>query len=101
MSHALAWVVQDYRGHLLVQHTGVIDGFRVHLTLLPNDGYAFAILANREATRMNLALSNTLADLLLGLPGRDWNALIGEAMAEARTAAQVQARRSTSPGGRT
>jgi CubicO group peptidase (beta-lactamase class C family) len=94
VSYALAWVTQDYRGHLLVQHTGVIDGFRVHLTLLPNDGYAFAILANREATRMNLALSFTLTDLLLNLPGRDWNTLIGDAMAEARTAAQVQARRS-------
>ena len=94
VSYALAWVVQDYRGHLLVQHTGLIDGFRVHLTLLPNDGYAYAILANREGTRMNLALSNTLADLLLGLPGRDWNKLLGDAMTEARTAAQIQARRS-------
>lgn len=93
VGYGLGWVVQDYRGHLLVQHTGLIDGFRAHLTLLPKDGYALAILANREGTRLNLALSNTLVDLLLGLPGRDWDATLAEAVADARTAAQVQARR--------
>jgi CubicO group peptidase (beta-lactamase class C family) len=73
ISYGLGWVVQDYRGHLQVMHAGMIDGFRAHLTLLPKDGYAFAILANREGTRMNLALSNALTDHLLGLPARDWN----------------------------
>ncbi|HVK13269.1 MAG TPA: serine hydrolase [Gemmataceae bacterium] len=93
VAYALAWVAQDYRGHLLVQHTGLIDGYRAHLTLLPNDGYAFAILANRQGTRLNLALSNTLVDLLVGLPGRDWNAIQRQALDEARAVAQVQARR--------
>ena len=67
ISYGLGWMVQDYRGHLQVMHAGMIDGFRAHLALLPKDGYAFAILANREGTRMNLALSNALTDLLLGL----------------------------------
>jgi CubicO group peptidase (beta-lactamase class C family) len=74
MSYALGWTVQDYRGHLLVSHAGALDGFRAHMTLLPNNGLAFALLANRDRTRMNLALSNTLIDRLLGLPPRDWNA---------------------------
>jgi CubicO group peptidase (beta-lactamase class C family) len=73
ISYALGWVVQDYRGRLLLMHAGLIDGFRAHLTVLPKDGFAFAILANREGTRMNLALSNALTDLLLGLPAKDWN----------------------------
>jgi CubicO group peptidase (beta-lactamase class C family) len=74
MSYGLAWVIQDYRGHLLVSHAGTIDGFRAHITLLPRDGYALAILANRHHTRMNLALSNMLVDQLLGLPAKDWHA---------------------------
>ena len=73
ISYGLGWVVQDYRGRLLLMHAGLIDGFRAHITLMPKDGYAFAILANREGTRMNLALSNALTDLLLDLPPKDWN----------------------------
>jgi CubicO group peptidase (beta-lactamase class C family) len=73
MSYGLAWVIQDYRGHLLVSHAGTIDGFRAHITLLPRDGYALAVLANRHHTRMNLALSNMLVDHLLGLPAKDWH----------------------------
>jgi CubicO group peptidase (beta-lactamase class C family) len=73
MSYGLGWVIQDYRGHLLVSHAGAIDGFRAHITLMPRDGYALALLANRHQTRMNLALSNALVDLVLGLPARDWN----------------------------
>src|SRR5262249_40960848 len=67
MSYGLGWVVQDYRGHELVSHAGLIDGFRVHLALLPREGWGVAVLANRHRTRMNLALSNALVDLLLGL----------------------------------
>ncbi len=93
LSYGLAWVVQDYRGRLVVQHTGLIDGFRAHITLLPKDGYALAILANREGTRLNLALSNTLVDLLLGLPTKDWNSYLREVMDDERTASQLRARR--------
>jgi CubicO group peptidase (beta-lactamase class C family) len=73
MTYGLAWVIQDYRGHELVSHGGVIDGFRAHITLMPRDGFALAILSNRHQTRLNQALSNTLVDRLLGLPPRDWN----------------------------
>jgi CubicO group peptidase (beta-lactamase class C family) len=74
LSYGLGWVVQDYRGHLLVSHGGVIDGFRAHITLLPRDGFAVAVLSNRHLTRMNFALSNNLVDRVLGLTPRDWNA---------------------------
>jgi CubicO group peptidase (beta-lactamase class C family) len=73
MSYGLGWVIQDYRGHELVSHGGVIDGFRAHVTLLPRDRFALALLSNRHQTRLNLALSNTLIDRLLNLSPRDWN----------------------------
>jgi hypothetical protein len=78
LSYGLGWVVQDYRGHAMVSHGGAIDGFRAHVTLLPRDGLAFAILCNRHNTRMTLALNNALTDLLLGLPHRDWDGFFGE-----------------------
>jgi CubicO group peptidase (beta-lactamase class C family) len=73
LGYGLAWVIQDYRGHELVSHGGVIDGFRAHIALLPKDGFAFALLSNRHQTKLNLALANNITDRLLGLSQRDWN----------------------------
>ena len=77
LSYAMGWNVSDYRGTRIVQHAGWIDGYRVHLTLLPEQHAGFAILCNLDGTRMNLAASNSLADLLLALPEKDWNAYFG------------------------
>src|SRR5262249_49510063 len=74
MSYGLGWVIQDYRGQLLVSHGGVVDGFRTHITLVPQAGIALALMCNRHQTWMNLALSNSLVDRIVGLPPRDWNA---------------------------
>jgi hypothetical protein len=75
MSYGLGWVIQDYRGHPVLSHAGVLDGIRAHVTLVPSARLGIAILANLHRTRMNLALSNTLIDQLLGLglPAKDWN----------------------------
>jgi CubicO group peptidase (beta-lactamase class C family) len=99
MSYGLGWLIQDYRGHLLVSHAGVIDGFRAHLTLLPRDGFALALLSNRHQTRMNLALSNALVDRLLGLPPRDWNAHF-QALVRKEDEAKQEARRRREQGRR-
>ena len=91
LSYGMGWVIQDYRGHLVCQHAGFIDGMRVHITLLPKDGLAFAILANREGTRLNVALSNQLVDHLLKLPAvTDWNALFHEISETEETALRAQ-----------
>ena len=75
MSYALAWVVQDYRGEKLVSHAGAISGIRAHLTMLPRQRIGVAILSNMQGTRLNLALSNTLVDYLVGAPKKDWDGL--------------------------
>jgi CubicO group peptidase (beta-lactamase class C family) len=74
MSYGMAWLIQDYRGKLLVSHAGAIDGFRASLMLLPKERLGIALLYNLHQSRLNLALGNNLIDLLLGLPKRDWNA---------------------------
>jgi CubicO group peptidase (beta-lactamase class C family) len=73
MSYALGWVVYDYHGELVVAHSGLIDGFRVMLVMVPEKDIALAILNNLHQTRMNLALANTLLDELLKKQTRDWN----------------------------
>ena len=74
MSYGMGWLVHDYRGHGLLSHAGLIDGFRAQVTLVPRARVGFVLLCNLHQTRMNLALSNALVDLLLGLPRKDWNA---------------------------
>jgi len=76
MSYGMGWVIQDYKGQRLVSHAGVIDGFRVQIALVPRARLGIAVLANLHQTRMNLALTYHLLDLLLGLKGRDWNAYL-------------------------
>ncbi|HEX8172379.1 MAG TPA: serine hydrolase [Thermoanaerobaculia bacterium] len=73
-AYAMGWYVQDYRGELLVSHTGSLNGFRTNTNLLPRRNSGFVLLTNAGRSRALLALRNTLADLLSGKPGRDWNA---------------------------
>jgi CubicO group peptidase (beta-lactamase class C family) len=95
LSYGLAWVIHDHRALKLVSHGGAIDGFRVHLTLVPARKLGIALLGNLHQTEMNLALSNSLLDLLLGLPKKDWNALHAAALRKvhARAEALERARR--------
>ncbi|HEY7313002.1 MAG TPA: serine hydrolase [Gemmataceae bacterium] len=79
MSYGMGWVIQDHFGHRLLQHAGAIDGFRCHFTLVPKERVGIVLLCNLDQTRMNLALSNALLDVLLRLPPRDWNKIVGEA----------------------
>ena len=87
ISYGMGWVIQDHRGQLLVSHAGAIDGFRAHITLLPKAKLGIVLLNNLHQTQMNLALSNNLVDLLLGLPKKDWNAYIGEQVRKQEAAA--------------
>jgi CubicO group peptidase (beta-lactamase class C family) len=79
MSYGMGWVIQDHFGHRLLQHAGAIDGFRCHFTLVPKCRLGIVLLCNLHQTRMNIALSNSLLEMLLGLPPHDWNAIVTEA----------------------
>lgn len=71
-SYGLGWAVQDYRGQVMVEHGGAIDGFRSRVVLFPKAKFGIAVLCNLGGTNCPIALSNTIADLLLGSPQRDW-----------------------------
>ena len=74
ISYAMGWVVQDYRGELLVSHSGSLNGFRTHVNLFPKRGIGFVILLNAGRSMAAVALRNSLADMLNGKAARDWNA---------------------------
>jgi CubicO group peptidase (beta-lactamase class C family) len=72
-SYAMGWVVSDYRGLKMVGHGGLIDGFRMQITLIPDKDLGIAVLTNLHDTRMPMALTNTLVDLYCELKPKNWN----------------------------
>ena len=90
LTYAMAWLVYDYRGKKVVSHGGMIDGFRVQITFLPEENLGFAVLCNLHDTRMTLALTNSLIDLYCGLEKKDWDAyyrkLVSDEAAERKKA---------------
>lgn len=78
-SYAMGWYASDYRGHLQLSHTGGVKGFHAFLMLLPNDRIGIVVLTNLDVSWAAQAVGQSIADLALGLPKRDWN---GAAMAQ-------------------
>jgi CubicO group peptidase (beta-lactamase class C family) len=68
MGYGLGWVVENYRGHKLVQHNGGIDGFTSMLTLVPSEKAGVIILTNISG---EIAFTETvrlrMIEYLLGL----------------------------------
>lgn len=73
-TYGLGWFVNDYRGHVLVWHSGDIDGFSALVTLVPKSKLGIVILSNLDGSYMRYALQYNLLDNLFGLPKTDWNA---------------------------
>ena len=92
MAYAMAWVVQDYRGELLVSHTGSLNGFRARVDLLPKRSAGFVLLTNVGRAQALLALRNGLVDLMAGGPSRDWNAYYLDLEARARARSEERKR---------
>ncbi len=99
LSYGLGWVIQDYRGQLLILHGGAIDGFRAHITLVPRARLGIVLCNNLDRTQMNMAVSNSLVDLFLRLPAKDWNAFFRAVMAadEAEQKERAKALRESRP----
>ncbi len=90
--YALGWVVQDYRGHRIVQHSGGTQGFRTVVVLIPEKDTGFAIVNNSEDNEFAPGLEYELLDHYLGLPKHDWPKAFKEFF-DQRTAAGLEAQR--------
>ena len=53
LAYGYGWVVQDYHGHREISHAGYIDGFRAHLTMLPDDRLGIVLLNNLDNIRQS------------------------------------------------
>ncbi|GLC24949.1 serine hydrolase [Roseisolibacter agri] len=91
-AYGLGWFLQDYRGKLVVQHGGNVDGFTALVAMMPEEKLGVVILTNMNGTGLPTALMNKLFDLHLKAPARDWSgdlyARTLAAQARAKTAQQ-------------
>jgi CubicO group peptidase (beta-lactamase class C family) len=72
-TYGLGFYVIDYRGHKMVIGGGQIRGANSLFVLLPTLNVGYSILVNVNSTAAHFAISNGIADLLIGGEARDWN----------------------------
>jgi CubicO group peptidase (beta-lactamase class C family) len=88
MAYALGWVLEDYRGRLIIWHNGGIDGMLSHQGFLPEENLGIVVLTNSDQNRLDAALFYRIVDSFLGEPVKDWSRIFltqakeGEAKAE-------------------
>ncbi|MDJ0978177.1 MAG: serine hydrolase [Erythrobacter sp.] len=101
--YALGWIVYDYRGALIANHGGGVDGGRSRQVVIPEKNVAFMIMTNAEEGVLIDAVTNTLLDHYIGAEPRDWLSIFQRRQAEwlASAKAEVEAAQANRPEGGT
>ena len=71
-SYAMAWKVESYRGHKVVQHGGNINGFSAYTCFVPDLQLGIVAYTNLTATFQHYAIGHSIIDYYLGVQGEDW-----------------------------
>ncbi|MDX2060341.1 MAG: serine hydrolase [Gemmatimonadales bacterium] len=87
MGYGLGWLMSDYRGKLLLQHGGGIDGMSAMVGLLPEADVGIVVLSNLNGNQLPLSVMLRVFDAYLGATPRDWSA---EYLTLARNAAAAE-----------
>lgn len=96
-AYGLGWFVRDYRGRMLISHTGGMDGMAAVVYLVPEERLGITVLSHQDGGIFN-ALAFRLLDAYLGAPETDWAKVMlksraeGERKAKDAEAALVAAR---------
>lgn len=70
--YALGVGVQDYRGRLVLTHTGGMPGYLSRITLLPELDLGVAVFTNQESGDAFNAITWRIVDHYLKAPATDW-----------------------------
>ena len=72
-SYGFGWFLSDYRGKLMVDHGGNIDGMTALVAMLPEEKLGVVVLCNRDGAQLPMAVANTIFDRFLKPETpRDW-----------------------------
>ncbi len=87
-SYGMGWAIVPYRGHLLLEHGGGIDGFIAMVAFLPRDNIGAIILSNSGSTPLPSIVLYNIIDRMLGLSPVDWSKRIKDQMDKAKAEAE-------------
>ncbi|KAF9159555.1 hypothetical protein DFQ26_006402 [Actinomortierella ambigua] len=72
-AYGLGLIVDQYKGHPCIRHSGSTPGYRSNLVLFPSDDLAIIHLSNSNINELVMAVPCYIADDVLALPKtRDW-----------------------------
>ena len=95
-AYGLGWRLMDYRGRLIVNHGGSLDGMRTHLILMPEEDLGVVAVTNVNESSVPLAIVWHVVDQYLEPREKDWNALyLAEAERSRARSDSTRARRET------
>jgi hypothetical protein len=86
-AYGLGFFLRDYRGHLLTQHGGALDGMFSYVSIARDAGVAAAVFTNRDHHRLAMALTYYLLDHVLTDTPEDWSRRFLEASADSTKSA--------------
>jgi hypothetical protein len=85
--YGLAFVMQEYRGHKMVTHTGGLPGYVSRVAMIPELRLGVAVLTNQEAGAAFEAITYRVLDHYLDAPATDWLAAYRTVVARRDSAA--------------
>jgi hypothetical protein len=84
----MGWMVEPYRGHLLLHHGGSVDGFFAMVAFLPRDNFGAVILSNLNGNSVPTFVLYNIIDRVLGLDQIDWSKRTRDQQARGRAEAE-------------
>jgi CubicO group peptidase (beta-lactamase class C family) len=72
--YGLGWVLREYRGRVVVQHGGAVDGMCSAVALIPEEKLGVVIMSNLGRHLLPYALVCRVFDAYLKAKPRDWSA---------------------------
>lgn len=87
-TYGMGWAIVPYRGHLLYEHGGGIDGFIAMVAFLPRDNVGAVILSNSGSTPLPSIVLYSIIDRMLGLTPIDWSGRMKGDMDKAKAEAE-------------
>ncbi len=72
-AYAMGEAVREYRGHLMITHTGGLQGMVTEVSMLPDQHLGVIVLTNQESSAAFQNVTNTILDHYLAVdPPKDW-----------------------------
>jgi len=71
-AYGLGWGLSDYRGRLVVAHTGGLNGMTASVAILPEENLGIVVLTNYDLHGLRASVVNHVIDAYLGAEPHDW-----------------------------